>query len=83
MDHTANILEPNESLIPSLLNLFSMFQLRIFYYKHNKEENALGDIASKCRNCNKENGLYLKDTIIEEIITTFVLNAILYHVGMS
>ena len=57
-----------------------MFQLCIFYDKENEEENFVEAISIKC---DKDTGLYLKDTIIEEIITTFVLNAILYHVGMS
>ena len=35
MEHTANILNPNKWLIPSLLKVFSMFQLHIFYYKRN------------------------------------------------
>ena len=30
MEHTANILKPNKGLIPSLLNIFSMFELRLF-----------------------------------------------------
>ena len=39
-------------------------------------------IAIKCSNCNKDTGLYLKDITIEEMITKFVLNEILHHVGM-
>ena len=31
----------------------------------------------------KETGLYLRNSILEEMITKFVLNEILYHVGMS
>ena len=34
-------------------------------------------------NCNKETGLYLRNTTIEEMITKFVLNTILHHVVMS
>ena len=40
-------------------------------------------IAIRCINYNKETGLYLISSTIEEIITKFVLNAILHHVGMS
>ena len=58
MEHTANILEQNKSLIPSLLNVFSMFHLRIFYDKHNEEENILYAIDIKFSNCNKDTGLY-------------------------
>ena len=39
-----------------------MFQLRIFYDKHNEEDNVLEAIAIKCSNCNIDTGSYLKDT---------------------
>ena len=60
-----------------------MFYLRIFYDKHNEEDNYVDTIAIKCINCTKDTGLHFKNTTIEEIITKFVLNAILHHVGMS
>ena len=37
----------------------------------------------KCINCKRETVLYLKNTKFDEMITKFVLNAILNHVGMS
>ena len=40
-------------------------------------------IAIRCINCKKEIGLYLQNSTFEEMITKFVLNAILHHVGMS
>ena len=36
-----------------------------------------------CINCKGETGLFLKNTTFDEIITKFVMNAILHHVGMS
>ena len=66
MDHTANILKPNQGLIPSLLKVFSMFQLRLFYDKHNEERYFVDEIAIRCINCNKETGLYLKDTKLKK-----------------
>ena len=39
-------------------------------------------IDIRCINCKKERGLSKKSTF-EEMITKFVLNTILYHVGMS
>ena len=36
-----------------------------------------------CINCEKETGLYLVTSTLEEMITKFVLNEILHHVGMS
>ena len=34
IEHTSNILKPNKGLIPSLLKLFSMFHLRLFFDKN-------------------------------------------------
>ena len=58
-----------------------MFQLHIFDDKIYKTY-FLEYVGIKCRDCNKETGLYLKDTIIEEITTQFVLHKILHHLGM-
>ena len=82
MEHTAIILEPNKPLIPSLLKAFAMFKWPIFYDKYNEGDNFVEAIAIKCINCNKDTGLYSKDTTIEEMITKFVLNSILHHVGV-
>ena len=60
-----------------------MFQLHSFYDKNDEEGNVVYEISIRCSNFNKEAGLNLKDTPIEEIITKFVLNTILHHVGMS
>ena len=60
-----------------------MFQLHIFYYKHNEEGNIVVDVAINCSYCNKETGINFKNTTIEEMITNFVLTEIFHHVGMS
>ena len=39
-------------------------------------------ISIKCSNCDKETSKHTKNTKIEEMITKFVLNTILHHVGM-
>ena len=62
MEHTAHILKPNKGLIPSLLEVFAIFQLSLFYDRHNEEGTVVGAIAIRCVDCNKETGLYLKDT---------------------
>ena len=82
VEHTAHTLKPNKGLIPSLLKVFAIFQLNLFYDRHNEEGNVVGARDIRCTDCNKETGLYLKDTTIEEIITKFVLNSILHHVCM-
>ena len=57
--------------------------MRLFFDEHDEEGNIAGAIAIRCINCNKETGLNLKDTPIEEIIAKFMLNAIFHHVGIS
>ena len=46
------------------------------------EKEKLDVIALRCINCKKETGLYLQNSTFEEMITKFVLNAILHHVGI-
>ena len=58
-----------------------MFQFRLFYDKQDEEGNVVDIIAIKCINCNKGKCLYLRNKKIEEMITKYVLNAILHHVG--
>ena len=77
MEHTANILKPNKGLISSLLKVFDMFGFRLI-----NDINKVEDIAIRCINCKKETGLYLGTSTLEEMITKFMLNAILHHVGM-
>ena len=78
MEHTANILKPNNRLIPLLLRVFDMFQLRLI-----DDKDYVEAIAIRCTNCKKETCFYLRNSTLEEFITKFVLNAVLYHVGMS
>ena len=78
MEHTENTMKTNNGLISSLLKLFDMFGLRLL-----SDEEKLDVIPIRCINCKRETGLYLKNTTFDEIITKFVLNAILYRMGMS
>ena len=48
-----------------------MFQLRLFYDKHYEEGNFADSLSIRCINFNKETGMYLKNTSIEEMITKF------------
>ena len=41
MEHTSSIIETDISIIPSLLKFFEMFQMRLFYYKDNEEDNVV------------------------------------------
>ena len=78
MEHTANILKTNEGIIPSLLKAFEMFELHLI-----DDEYKLDAIAIRCINCKKATCLFLRNSTFGEMITKFVLNAILHHVGMS
>ena len=71
-------MEKNNGLISSLLKAFAMFELCL-----NDKEGKLDVISIGCINCKIETGLFLKNNTFDEMITKFVLNAILYHVGMS
>ena len=78
MEHTANILKPNKGIITSLLKVFDTFELRLI--DDNGEVEA---ISIRCINCKNETGLYLRNSTLEEMITKFLLNAILHHVVIS
>ena len=68
-------------LTSSLLKMFSMFEIRL----------SVGDVDLdyvflKCINCKIETGLETKsgfEEFYDRIITQFMLNAMLHHVGMS
>ena len=81
MEHTANNMKNNNELISSLLKVFAMSEIHLSY-----EEEKLGIESLKCINCKRETGLDSEASfswVFDEVITKFVLNAILYHVGMS
>ena len=44
MEHSENIIKPNKSLINSLLKVFAMFQLRIFFDKRYENGNVVESI---------------------------------------
>ena len=60
MEHTVNIINPNKGVIPSLLNVFAMFELRLIC-----DKDKLEYIAISCINCKKETGLYLINSTYE------------------
>ena len=58
-----------------------MFEIGLSY-----GEKDLDTLSLKCINCKRETGLDPETTFTwfyDEIITKFVLNAMLHHVGMS
>ena len=60
MEHTANILNPKQGLINSLLNIFAIFEFRLI-----DDRDILEDIYVSCINCKKETGLYLRTSNFE------------------
>ena len=62
-----------------------MFKISCWYNKGNYDQNKVENIAIRCGNCGKQTGLsiYNINTKYKGIITFFVLNTVLHHVGMS
>ena len=71
-------------LFPLLENI-SIYQIRFWYYHEHGDQNDVKIIAIRCSNCEKETGLSMKNmnTNYKDIITSFVFNTLLHHVGMS
>ena len=81
MEHTGNIMQDDTHLISSLLKMFLMFKIRLSY-----GDKYLDTLCLKCINCKKETGLNSETTftwVYDKVITKFVLNEMLHHVGMS
>ena len=81
MEHTGNITQDYKHLISSLLKIFSMLEIRLSF-----GDKDLDALSIKCINCKRETGLNSETTfawVYDEVITKFVLNAMLHHVDMS
>ena len=81
MEHTANEMKEHNGLISSLLKMFDMFYIRLSY-----GDKELDVLSINCINCKRETSLDSENNfswVYDEIVTTFVLNAMLHHVGMS
>ena len=81
MEHTENKIQDDKRLISSLLKMFSMFEISLSY-----RDEYFDTVSLKCINCKGETGLDPKTSftwVHDEIITKFVLNAMLHPVGMS
>ena len=61
--------------------MFDMFEIRLSY-----GDKELYVLSIKCINCKRKTGLDSKTNftwVYDEIVTKFVLNEMLHHVGMS
>ena len=81
MEYTGNDMKNDTHLTSSLLKMFSMFEIRL-----SVGDVDLDSVSLKCINCKRETGLKTKSSFEEfynKIITLFVMNSMLHHVGMS
>ena len=85
MEYNTYRIENDITLLLSMLIFSSMFQMRFWYYSERDDENDVKIIAIRFSNCVKERGLSMDNmnTKYEDIVTVFVLNILLHHVGMS
>ena len=64
--------------------MFSMFEICCWYNPGEDYQNTSENIAIRCGNCGKEKMISMDNmnTTYQDIITLFVLNTILHHVGI-
>ena len=64
--------------------MFSMFKIICWYNPGEVDKTIAEKIAIRCSNCGKETMISMDkmNTTYQDIITSFVLNTMLHHVGM-
>ena len=80
MEYNGNIMQDDTHLTSSLLKMFSLFEIRM-----SCGDNYLDIVSLKCINCKEETGLNAENgfnRFYDEVITQFVLNTMLHHIGM-
>ena len=85
MKFSTDGIENNKNILPSLLNIFSMFKVKCLWNTREYEIKHTGiKFAIRYGNCGKETiiDVDIVNTTYQDIITTFVLNKMLHHVGM-
>ena len=81
MEYTGNVMQDDTHLTSLLLKMFSMFEIRLSF-----GDDYLDIVSLECFNCKRETGLNAEtgfNRFYDEVITKFVLNEMLHHVGMS
>ena len=74
-------MQDDTHLMSSLLRMFLMFEMRLIY-----GDKDLDIFSLKCINYKKETGLNSESPftlVYDEVVTKFVLNSMLHHVGLS
>ena len=80
MEYTGNIMQDDTHLTSLLLKMLVVFEIRL-----SCGDNDLDIVYLKCINCKKEIGLNSETRftwVYDEVITKFLLNATLHHVGI-
>ena len=80
MEHTGNKMQDDKGLISSILKMFSMLEIRLSF-----GDEDLDTLSIKFINCKRKIGLNSETSftwVYDEIVTKFVLSAMLHHVGM-
>ena len=83
MENTAYKIETQIRLLPFLLKVFAMFNMSLWYDNKNLEKNVVDNICIRCINCGETIGSSVKNTNYKDMVTKFVLNSVLHHVGLS
>ena len=80
MEYTGNYMISDISLTTSLLNMFSMFSVKITV-----RDDTVNEVSLMCINCKREKYIQHKSDkdFYDKMITTFMMNSMLHHVGMS
>ena len=80
MEYTGNDMNSDIPLTKSLLKMFSMFEISLTVGDVNVDEVSL-----MCINCKRSTGLEPKSgkEFYDKMITPFVMNSMLHHVGVS
>ena len=69
--------DPIIDLIESLLNIFYMFGIRIWYDKNHETD----EIGIKCKNCKKFIGYEIQNKPFNKVITLFVVKIVSQNIG--
>ena len=84
MKYTTEKIDTEITLLPSLLTIFPIFHLRL-WYRENVDEKIVENLAIRCSNCGRSTGISTNNTNTnyDYIISQFVLNTMLHHIDMS
>ena len=74
MENNADNIETKIILVSSLLKVFSMFKMRLWYDNKNIDGNMVDNIVIRSSNCRKATALSVKNTNYKEMFVKNVLN---------